>query len=90
MKKWIPFWVWPILVCLSVATVWLRLTIVKLSYEIGQTDKLVTNARMERDELNLMVARLKSPKRLEILARNRFGLQPPRTEQTVTLKENQP
>ena len=84
-KKWMPIWVVPLLVLLAVTTVWLRLSIVRTSYAINQTEKKVRSLRQEREDLDLKLAALRSPHRLEVLAKARFGLGTPRSDQVIQL-----
>jgi cell division protein FtsL len=86
LKKWVPFWTIPTLITLSIGTVWLRLAIVRTTYVINQSNQLIQSARNEREKLELKLAALKSPRRLEALARTKFGLSQPRTNQMVHLK----
>lgn len=79
-------WAVPILIVLAIGTVWLRLLIIRTTYSISQTDKMIRNLRQERDRIELKLAVLRSPKRLEALARTRFGLSQPKAEQVVRLK----
>jgi hypothetical protein len=88
IKKWVPFWTIPTLIIFSIGTVWLRLVIVRTTYEINQTNRLIQNARGEREKLELKLAALKSPRRLEAMARMRFGLSQPKTEQMVQLRKS--
>lgn len=79
-----------VLVVLSVATVWLRLWVVRLSYNIGQAELSLRNVGQQVELLQLEVAKLKSPERLEKLAREKFSLRPPRQEQIVYLQDSFP
>ena len=86
LHRWIPLWVIPCLVVLSVGTVWLRLSIVRTSYMIDETDRMIRDLKRVQENSELKLASLRSPRRLELLARTRFGLQPARAEQLVHLK----
>ena len=86
MTRWIPVWVLPALVVFSVATVWLRLHMVRTTLSITQTDRMITNLLQERERVGLKVSALRSPRRLEVLARSRFNLNQPKAEQVVYLK----
>ncbi len=70
-------------VLLAVATVWLRLDIVKTSYEIGQADKQIHALKQEREKLELRTVELKSPRKLEPIAKQKFKLAPPSVDQIV-------
>lgn len=69
----------------SVATVSLRLYIVKTSYQIDQSSKILHNAMKEREILNLKLAQSKSPVALRPIARNRFHLDLPHPKQVVRM-----
>lgn len=86
LGKWVPLWVVPLLILFSIGTVWLRLTIVRTTYEIGQMSRQIEQTRKERENLQLKAAGLKSPRKLEALARAKFKLAQPRGEQIVQLK----
>lgn len=86
ITKWLPFWVLPVLAAFATGTVWLRLSIVRTAYSIDETDRMTRSLKQARERSELRVASLRSPRRLELLARSKFGLQPPRAEQVVHLK----
>jgi hypothetical protein len=86
LHRWIPLWSIPCLVVFAVATVWLRLSIVRTSYRIDETDRMIRDLKRVQELSELKLASMRSPRRLELLARSRFGLQPPRAEQVVHLK----
>ena len=82
-RNWVPLWVVPVLIGFSVLTVWLRLSVVRTTYQISQTEKKVREMKQAKEQMELKVTALRSPKRLEILAKSRFGLNPPRADQVV-------
>ena len=86
LKKWIPEWSLLVLVLFSVGTVWLRLAVVRLTYSVNQVDKMIEKATQDRENLQLNLAALRSPRRLEILARTKFGFVQPKIEQVIHLK----
>ena len=90
MAKWFPLWTLPLIAVLAVGTVWLRLRIVDTTYGIVQTDRQIENVRQDKERLELSVARLRSPGRLEALARTRFKLAPPQPDQVVHLGKRAP
>lgn len=87
IRRWIPLWTVPLIVVMAAGTIWLRLTIVSMTYEVDQSQKMIRNALQDVERLELDVARLRSPRRLEALARMRFGLVPPRAEQVIHLRD---
>lgn len=89
VNKWLPLWAVPVLVIFATGTVWLRLAIIRTTYSINQTDKSINKVRQEREQLQLKVAALRSPRKLEGLARSKFGLSQPRMEQVIHLKNSE-
>lgn len=75
----------PVLIVMAVGTVWVRLKIVRTTYEINETEKMLSQGRHEQEKLELQVAQLRSPRRLELLAKSRFHLNPPKSDQVVHL-----
>jgi len=87
MKRFFPVWVFPILVAFAFLTVWLRLTVVKTTYELNQTSKMLHNLKLENEQMELKVAQLRSPRRLEALAKQKFKLNPPSPDRIIPMKE---
>lgn len=83
MKNWFPIWMIPILIVSAALTVWLRLSIIDKTYEISQMDRALNNTNQEMEKLRLKVTRLKSPRRLESLAKTEYHLYPPTVDQIV-------
>jgi cell division protein FtsL len=83
---WMPLWVIPAIIALAIGTVWLRLTVIRTTYEINQTDRQLAVLQQEREQVHLRLANLRSPRRLETLARTKFGLSHPQSDQVVYLK----
>ena len=83
IRKWIPLWVIPVLVGAAIGTVWLRLTIVRTTYSIHQADRELRSLQKQREQAELKFAALRSPRRLELLAKTKFGLTQPRADQIV-------
>ncbi len=71
----------------AVGTVWLRLDIVKTSYEISQMDSLIRNVKKSNETLSLDIARLRSPTTLKKLAREKYHFDAPVAGQVIYLKE---
>ena len=84
--RWFPKWIFPVLLVLSIATVALRLKIVNTVYEINQTEKIISNAKHEKERAAIRIAALRSPRRLEILAKTQYKLGQPEAKQVVYLK----
>lgn len=74
------------MIAMAVGTVWLRLSIVRTTYDINQSEKSIRTLRQQREETELRLAGTRSPRRLEALARERFHMAQPRAEQVVHVK----
>jgi len=86
MKAWFPGWVFPLIVLFSIVTVWLRLEVVDTSYAISKTEATIRTLEEERKRSELKVSSLRSPKRLEGLAKTKFNLRQPNADQVVHLR----
>ncbi len=84
-SRWMPIWVVPALIVLAIGTVWLRLAIVRTTYAINQAERSERELRQEREDLELKVTALRSPRRLEGIAKSKFGLGTPRSDQVIHL-----
>lgn len=86
-KNWVPLWAVPLLILMAIGTVWLRLSIVRTTYGIDQADRKIRELQLAREQTELRTMALRSPRRLEILAKTRFGLAQPKAEQIVHLRD---
>ncbi len=82
-----PLWMIPLIVGLSVGTVWLRLAVVRTTYAIHQSEREIRNLTIEREQAELKATALRSPRRLEMLARSRFGLSQPKSDRIVQMAD---
>ena len=89
MKKWFPGWVFPLIVLFATGTVWLRLYVVRTTYLINQSSQMISNANRELDRVQYELARARSPRYLESIARTRFGLEAPKSHQVIHMRESQ-
>ena len=87
-RKWIPLWVIPLVIGLSVGTVWLRLYLVRTTYAIDQADREIRSISQVREQMELKVTAFRSPRKLEALARAKFNLSQPHAEQIINMKGN--
>jgi cell division protein FtsL len=87
MNRFIPGWAIPLLIVFAFATVWLRLNVFQSTIELNQMNKTLNNVKLDHERLELRVAQLRSPRKLESLARNKFNLQPPTADRMIQLKE---
>lgn len=65
--------------------VWVRLQAVRTGYQLSAGRHLVHKLEQEQRELELEIATLTSPRRLESLARDRLGMGPPAPGQIVSV-----
>ncbi len=86
MERWVPTWAWPVLALFAVGTVWIRLNTVRLNYQHQVIQSETRNAQREWELAKLQATRLRSPQRLEMLARSRLRLAPPRPDQRVDMR----
>jgi len=85
-RRWMPLWVLPVLIAMAIGTVWLRLSVVRTTYSINQAEKTIRDLNLSREQMELRVTALRSPRRLELLAKTRYGLTQPKSEQIVHLR----
>ena len=65
--------------------VWVRLQVVNGGYELSTARRLAHRLEQEQRELEIEIATLTSPRRLETLARERLGMAPPSPGQIVSV-----
>jgi cell division protein FtsL len=87
MKAFFPIWAIPVLIAFAFVTVWLRLNVVQTTYELNEANKTLHNLKLENEKLELKVAQLRSPRRLEMIAKQKFKLSPPTPEKQIQLKD---
>lgn len=86
LKKWVPLWVIPAVIIFSIGTVWLRLSMIRITYQIHEMNRTLDRTRQDKEILQLKLAALRSPRRLEGLAKSKFGLGQPKMDQVVFVK----
>lgn len=74
-----------ILVAVSMLHVWLRLQVVRLGYELSAARQMQLRLEHERRELEVELATLRDPGRIDSVARGRLGMTDPRPGQVATL-----
>jgi cell division protein FtsL len=70
---------------ISLLLVWVRLQTVRSGYELSAARHLEHRLEQEQRELELEIATLTSPRRLERVARERLGMGPPTPGQIVSV-----
>ena len=63
--------------------VWLHLQTTEIGYQLSMLHKLNERLAGERRELEVELATLKTPQSLDVIAKSRLGLRPPREGQIV-------
>ncbi|HYR95987.1 MAG TPA: cell division protein FtsL [Candidatus Binatus sp.] len=74
-----------ILVLLCMVQVWLRLQVMHVGYELSAARKVQLRLEHEQRELEVELATLRDPGRLEDVARGRLGMTDPAKGQIVVL-----
>jgi cell division protein FtsL len=72
-------------VAVALLLVWVRLQAVHTGYQLSAARHLAHRLEQEQRELELEIATLTSPRRLETLARERLGMGPPAAGQIVSV-----
>ena len=75
-----------LLTVVSVFHVWSRFKLVDLNLQISETSRLLKEAEQEQKRLNLEVASLRTPSRIEAIAKNELGMALPTEQQVVLVK----
>ena len=75
-----------LLTVVSVFHVWSRFKLVDLNVQISETSRQLKEAEQEQKRLNLEVASLRTPARIETIARNELGMALPTEQQVVLVK----
>jgi cell division protein FtsL len=74
-----------VVVGIALLLVWVRLQTVRTGYELSAARRLEHRLQQEQRELELEIATLTSPRRLERVARERLGMGPPTAGQIVSV-----
>jgi cell division protein FtsL len=90
MRNWIPLWAIPGVIVLAIGTVWLRLHIVRTTYAIDVAERELRSLQQQREQMELKVTALRSPRKLESIARGRFGLSHPHADQVIHMSSAHP
>ena len=67
--------------------VWNRVRVIQLGYEVSELRKETADLTEQKDQLEADVATLRSPKRLEKIAREHFGMRLPQGDEIVFVKQ---
>jgi len=83
---WFPWWSICGLILLSVFTIGIRLSLVNTTYSINEIERENNQLMRERENQSLKHLQLRSPRKLEALAKNKFQLKTPESRQWIHLK----
>jgi len=75
-----------LLTVVSVFHVWSRFKLVDLNLRISETSRLLKEAEQEQKRLKLEVASLRTPARIETIAKNELGMALPTEQQVILVK----
>jgi cell division protein FtsL len=81
-----------LMICMIVFTivstfhVWSRFKLVELNLQISETSKQLNESEQEQKRLKLEAASLKTPSRIETIAKNELGLALPTEQQVILVK----
>ena len=70
----------------SVFHVWSRCRVLELNFQISENARQVREAEQEQKRLMLEAAALKTPSRIEAIAKNELGMARPRDAQVITVR----
>ncbi len=74
-----------LLLMVSLFFVWSRVQVTSLEYEISQLESRLRGLRQETSNLRLEAASLRSPERIERVARKELHLRLPTADQVITV-----
>ncbi|MDO3378823.1 cell division protein FtsL [Geoalkalibacter halelectricus] len=75
-----------LVLAISLLFVWSRIEVFELKYEISALETALREGQQENRQLRLEVASLRSPSRIENIARTRLGLREPTPEQIINVR----
>jgi cell division protein FtsL len=75
-----------LLTVVSVFHVWSRFKLVDLNLQISESSRLLKETEQDQKRLKLEVASLRTPSRIETIAKNELGMALPTDQQVVLVK----
>ena len=75
-----------LLTIVSIFHVWSRVKVIEMNLQLADVNSWVKEAQQEQNRLNLEVASLKTPARVEALAKGELGMALPTDQQVVIIK----
>ncbi len=87
-RSFVPRWAIVLLPIFAVPTVGLRHAIIKSNIESHRLDRESHRILREVDTIQAQVAQLRSPRRLEALAKRQWNWNPPRADQWIRIQDS--
>lgn len=72
-------------VVFMLAFVWIRIRVIQLGYEVSKIRRETSELRQQKNRLEAEVEALKSPSRIEVIAKERFGMRLPQYGEIVSV-----
>lgn len=73
-------------VLLALAYVWIRIQVIQLGYEVSKIRRETTELKEQKNMIGAEVEKLKSPTRIELVARDNFGMRLPLSDEVVIVE----
>jgi cell division protein FtsL len=70
----------------SLVYVWTRIRVVQQGYEVSKLNRITDELTKQKSLLEAEIAALKSPQRLETVARDHFGMRLPKGDEIVLIE----
>jgi len=75
-----------IAIALALIFVWTRVRVIQLGYEVSQINRQITDLLSQKNQLDAEVAKLKSPERLEAVAKEHFHMRLPAADEIIFVR----
>lgn len=76
-----------LLTIVSIFHVWSRFRLIELNLQVSEASRTLKNLEQEQKRLQLEAASLKTPARVETIAKRDLGMTVPREEQIILVRE---
>lgn len=75
-----------VILCSSLIYVWTRIRVVQQGYEVSRLSKETDELTKQKSRLEAEIAALKSPQRLEMIARDHFDMRLPKGDEIILIE----
>lgn len=75
-----------VVIALALIFVWTRVRVIQLGYEASQINRQIADLSRQKNQLAAEVAKLKSPARLESVAKEHFYMRLPAADEIIFVK----